>query len=101
MKLNVPEALKVLLVDDWEAITKNNQVGCSSAHHIYPSVNATIQLVPLPRSPNVVEILKEFEQYILNEPKPKCAFHSRLFSTGMYSLHTSPAYVIPRLSCPR
>lgn len=27
MKLNVPEALKVLLVDDWEAITKNSQAG--------------------------------------------------------------------------
>lgn len=27
MKLNVPEVLKVLLVDDWEAITKNSQVG--------------------------------------------------------------------------
>jgi mortality factor 4-like protein 1 len=26
MKLSVPEALKVILVDDWEAITKNNQV---------------------------------------------------------------------------
>lgn len=26
MKLNVPEQLKVLLVDDWEAVTKNNQV---------------------------------------------------------------------------
>ena len=26
MKLNVPEILKVLLVDDWEAVTKNNQV---------------------------------------------------------------------------
>ena len=26
MKLNVPEPLKVLLVDDWEAVTKNNQV---------------------------------------------------------------------------
>ncbi|KAF8452049.1 MRG domain-containing protein [Boletus edulis BED1] len=25
MKMNVPEVLKVLLVDDWEAITKNNQ----------------------------------------------------------------------------
>jgi mortality factor 4-like protein 1 len=25
MKLNVPEILKVLLVDDWEAVTKNNQ----------------------------------------------------------------------------
>ena len=26
MKLNVPEMLNVLLVDDWEAVTKNNQV---------------------------------------------------------------------------
>lgn len=26
MKLNIPEILKVLLVDDWEAVTKNNQV---------------------------------------------------------------------------
>lgn len=26
MKLNVPEVLKVQLVDDWEAVTKNNQV---------------------------------------------------------------------------
>ncbi|EKM51282.1 uncharacterized protein PHACADRAFT_102885 [Phanerochaete carnosa HHB-10118-sp] len=51
MKLNVPESLKVLLVDDWEAVTKNNQ------------------LVPLPRSPNVVEILKEFEEYVLSSPK--------------------------------
>ncbi|KAF8550704.1 MRG-domain-containing protein [Imleria badia] len=46
MKLNVPEVLKVLLVDDWEAITKNNQ------------------LVPLPRTPNVIEILQEFKEYV-------------------------------------
>ncbi|GJE94035.1 MRG-domain-containing protein [Phanerochaete sordida] len=51
MKLNVPEQLKVLLVDDWEAVTKNNQ------------------LVPLPRTPNVVEILKEFEEHVLSNPK--------------------------------
>ncbi|KAG6372632.1 MRG-domain-containing protein [Boletus reticuloceps] len=43
MKMNVPEVLKVLLVDDWEAITKNNQ------------------LVSLPRTPNVIEILQEFK----------------------------------------
>jgi mortality factor 4-like protein 1 len=29
MKLNVPEVLKVFLVDDWEAVTKNNQVGAT------------------------------------------------------------------------
>lgn len=26
MKLTVPETLKALLVDDWECVTKNNQV---------------------------------------------------------------------------
>lgn len=29
MKLSVPDVLKVVLVDDWEAITKNNQVRTS------------------------------------------------------------------------
>ncbi|OBZ73170.1 Chromatin modification-related protein EAF3 [Grifola frondosa] len=51
MKLNVPEVLKVLLVDDWEAVTKNNQ------------------LVALPRTPNVVELLEEFKTYVLSLPK--------------------------------
>ncbi|KAI8977862.1 MRG-domain-containing protein [Trametes punicea] len=49
MKLNVPEILKVLLVDDWEAVTKNNQ------------------LVGLPRKPNVAELLEEFRQYVLSQ----------------------------------
>ncbi|KAF9643274.1 MRG-domain-containing protein [Thelephora ganbajun] len=47
MKLNVPEILKVLLVDDWEAVTKNNQ------------------LVTLPRSPTVAEILHDFQEFVL------------------------------------
>ncbi|KAI0739504.1 MRG-domain-containing protein [Daedaleopsis nitida] len=47
MKLTVPEPLKVLLVDDWEAVTKNNQ------------------LVGLPRKPNVVELLEEFKAHVL------------------------------------
>lgn len=29
IKLNVPEVLKVILVDDWEAVTKNNQANPS------------------------------------------------------------------------
>jgi hypothetical protein len=33
MKLNVPEVLKVILVDDWEAVTKNNQVYLSYYIH--------------------------------------------------------------------
>jgi len=48
MRLAVPDTLKVLLVDDWEAVTKNSQ------------------LVTLPRSPTVAEILDEFEQHIHN-----------------------------------
>ncbi|KAI0038222.1 MRG-domain-containing protein, partial [Auriscalpium vulgare] len=46
MRLQVPEALKVLLVDDWEAVTKNNM------------------LVTLPREPNVVEILQEVKDEV-------------------------------------
>lgn len=51
MKLNVPEALKVQLVDDWEAVTKNNQ------------------LVPLPRKPNVLDILQEFKDHVIKMGK--------------------------------
>jgi len=29
MKLNVPDVLKAQLVDDWEFVTKNNQVSAS------------------------------------------------------------------------
>ncbi|TCD71111.1 Esa1p-associated factor [Steccherinum ochraceum] len=47
MKLNVPETLKVLLVDDWEAVTKNNQ------------------LIALPRTPNVLQLLEDYKAYVL------------------------------------
>ena len=40
MKLNVPEILKVLLVDDWEAVTKNNQVRCNI--HIESAKDLTV-----------------------------------------------------------
>ncbi|KAJ3508079.1 hypothetical protein NLJ89_g5952 [Agrocybe chaxingu] len=46
MKLNIPEILKVKLVDDWEAVTKNNQ------------------LLILPRSPNVAEVLQQFADHV-------------------------------------
>jgi len=53
MKMNIPDILKVVLVDDWEAITKNNQ------------------LVSLPRSPNVQELLEQWQEYMLKlDPKP-------------------------------
>ncbi|KAJ7119468.1 MRG-domain-containing protein [Mycena epipterygia] len=52
MKLNIPEQIKVKLVDDWETVTKN------------------AKLVTLPRSPTVQELLKEFETYLI-ETKPE------------------------------
>lgn len=53
MKLTVPEPLKATLVDDWEAVTKNNQ------------------LVDLPRNPNVVQILALFEKHVLKTRPPE------------------------------
>ncbi|KJA22704.1 hypothetical protein HYPSUDRAFT_87295 [Hypholoma sublateritium FD-334 SS-4] len=52
MKLAVPEILKTILVDDWEAVTKNNQ------------------LVTLPRQPNVVEVLGQFAEYVRTTKPP-------------------------------
>jgi len=49
LKLSVPEPLKVVLVDDWEAVTRHGQ------------------LVSLPRSPCVDDILLEFKEYMLTE----------------------------------
>ncbi|KAF8582395.1 MRG-domain-containing protein [Ramaria rubella] len=46
LKLDVPDILKVILVDDWEAVTKNHQ------------------LVTLPRTPTVQELLREFKAYV-------------------------------------
>ncbi|EMD35829.1 hypothetical protein CERSUDRAFT_96052 [Gelatoporia subvermispora B] len=70
MKLNVPESLKLLLVDDWEGVTKNNQ------------------LVPLPRSPNVIELLEEFRQYVLAEPEPTLKDPATLLPTIVAGLQT-------------
>lgn len=52
IKLSIPDVLKVQLVDDWEAVTKNNQ------------------LVPLPRSPNVQDVLKAYEDELREATKP-------------------------------
>ncbi|XAO25062.1 hypothetical protein I312_103871 [Cryptococcus bacillisporus CA1280] len=45
VKIVIPDVLKLVLVDDWENVTKNNQ------------------LVALPRKPNVRELLEEYRQY--------------------------------------
>ncbi|KAM0752463.1 MRG-domain-containing protein [Meredithblackwellia eburnea MCA 4105] len=49
IKISIPDALKGQLVDDWEAVTKNNQ------------------LVKLPRDPNVDIILEEWNKFHQNE----------------------------------
>ncbi|KZT20712.1 MRG-domain-containing protein [Neolentinus lepideus HHB14362 ss-1] len=68
MKLIVPEILKVILVDDWEAVTKNNQVGELTSWSHQSPFTPPIQLVPLPRTPNVVQLLEEFKAHILALP---------------------------------
>lgn len=51
VKIVIPDLLKLQLVDDWENVTKNNQ------------------LVTLPRKPNVRELLEEYRQYVLATKK--------------------------------
>lgn len=77
MKLDVPDVLKVVLVDDWEAVTKNNQVGHLVSHDkrspfVFPKITShtlALQLVPLPRSPTVEEILMEFKEHCASSDK--------------------------------
>ncbi|TIB71451.1 MRG-domain-containing protein [Wallemia mellicola] len=46
IRLIIPDELKVLLVDDWEFVTKNNQ------------------LVPLPRTPSVKQLLLSYREHV-------------------------------------
>lgn len=73
MKLNVPDILKVKLVDDWEAVTKNCQVccnclslfGCDMPNEYF----LALQLVSLPRKPTVEELLHEYGDYVRKLPR--------------------------------
>lgn len=85
LRLNVPETLKVLLVDDWEAVTKNSQVMLrllgQVTDMIIDAVSYTFsQLVCLPRSPNVQDILQDFSESVtsLEPPLPQ---HQSLLPT--------------------
>lgn len=51
LRIAIPEVLKVVLVNDWEAVTRHGQ------------------LVSLPRSPCVDDILLEFKEYVLELPE--------------------------------
>jgi len=68
MKLDVPEILKAVLIDDWEAITKH------------------AQLVSLPRSPNVVELLQGFKDHITSAPLPHLKEHELVLPTVISGL---------------
>ena len=48
IKIEVPDNLKSLLVDDWEYVTKNGQ------------------LVTLPRTPNVSEVLEDYRKHLID-----------------------------------
>lgn len=51
IKIQIPDSLKVQLVDDWENVTKLNK------------------LVPLPKKPNVREVLKLYREYVVTRRK--------------------------------
>lgn len=69
--MNVPDILKVVLVDDWEAITKNNQVRFFRVFFTFLSLDPIPQLVSLPRSPTVYHLLEQWQDYMFRlDPKP-------------------------------
>ncbi|KAL1407517.1 Esa1p-associated factor [Vanrija albida] len=62
VKIIIPDVLKLQLVDDWENVTKNNQ------------------LVTLPRKPNVQELLEEYREYVNSTKKERSARSTALLS---------------------
>ena len=73
MKLTVPEVLKTILVDDWEAVTKNNQVRLASITLLMISTltPGNSQLVTLPRNPTALEVLEDFATYVKKNKPPQ------------------------------
>lgn len=53
VKIVIPQVLKLQLVDDWENVTKNNQ------------------LVTLPRKPSVRDLLQEYKAYVQTTKKER------------------------------
>ncbi|KAI9636874.1 MRG-domain-containing protein [Dioszegia hungarica] len=62
VKIIIPDILKLQLVDDWENITKHNQ------------------LVSLPRTPNVRELLEEYRNYVQDTKKDRTERATELLS---------------------
>lgn len=62
LRLHVPDSLKTVLVDDWENVTRKEQ------------------LVPLPRKPNVKDILKEYAEHYKATSQARAASRSHTSS---------------------
>lgn len=62
VKIVIPDVLKLQLVDDWENVTKNNQ------------------LVTLPRKPHVRQMLEEYREYVNQTKKDRSTRATALLS---------------------
>jgi mortality factor 4-like protein 1 len=69
VKIVIPDLLKVKLVDDWEQVTKNNNVSELPDDRRETAVNLVGfgQLVTLPRSPTVQEIVNQYKADVLKD----------------------------------
>ncbi|KAG9012160.1 Esa1p-associated factor [Tulasnella sp. 427] len=77
MNLDVPDALKAVLGDDWEAVTKNNlDIDASTPD---------LKLVPLPRSQTVEGILAEFKEHCASSDR-KLPSKESVLPTLIYGL---------------
>lgn len=74
MKLTVPESLKCQLVDDWEAVTKNQSVREPCV--VFSIFLMHCQTVTLERDPTVQKILADFEKYVIEKKPPGLVFVS-------------------------
>jgi mortality factor 4-like protein 1 len=79
LNLDIPEYLRYLLVDDWEAITRNMQVRLAAA--CQDVAEQGVQLPPLPRQPTVKEIFAVYREETARHPRLKYA-NSRHARTG-------------------
>jgi mortality factor 4-like protein 1 len=69
VKIVIPDLLKVKLVDDWEQVTKNNNVSelPDDRHETAVNLVGFGQLVTLPRSPTVQEIVNQYKADVLKD----------------------------------
>ena len=87
VKIVIPDVLKLQLVDDWENVTKHNQVrhpvslvdGAGEVGDESISrgrgleTGLTMQLVTLPRTPHVRQLLSQYKQYVEDTKQDRSA----------------------------